>query len=149
MSKHTWQLHSREGALTFVPLSLKPSCAVKAEPLAKPSCATGSFSPELSPQTPSTSHLQGILTSRPRMALPVLGCCFSTPNRLIFSTPPSLPVLLWLPQSSCPSTSQTKSCLKILLLGAALAAVGPHSHSVQLLTHHLIVASSLNPALQQ
>lgn len=36
MSKHTWQLHSREGALAFVLLCLKPACAVKAEPCVQP-----------------------------------------------------------------------------------------------------------------
>lgn len=65
--------------------------------------------------------------------------------------PLSLSVLLWLPLPRCPSTSQTKQLPeKPSPRGCqALAALDPLSHSVLLLTHHLIVAGSLNPALQQ
>lgn len=38
------------------------------------------------------SHLQGVLTSKPRTALPVLGCFFSTQNSLTSSTSPSFSI---------------------------------------------------------
>lgn len=65
------------------------------------------FHQSRAPEAPSPP-LQGVLTSKPRIALPVLGGCFSTQNRLIFSISLSLSVLLWLPLSRCPSSSQTK-----------------------------------------
>lgn len=78
---------------------------------AKPPSATGSGPLHASSQAPITSHLWGVLTTKARIALSVPGCRLSTPNReepSLISFYLSFSVLLWLPLSKYPSTSQTK-----------------------------------------
>lgn len=126
-------------------------------PLMKPPSAMGSGPPHAGSQAPIASHLQGVLTAKVRIALHVLGCCLSTQNRqetslISFDLSLSLSQSCsTFPHQSAQAPPKPNSCLTNLLPGAARSWMlsDPLPHSVLLLTHHLVAADSLIPALKQ